>query len=279
MAKGMSLHIGLNAVDPKHYSGWSGELVACEADAEDMAAIAKAKKFSVKTLMTKQATRNAVVNEMARAAKTLKAGDLFFLTYSGHGGQLPDKNGDELDDHTDETWCLFDGQVVDDELNELYTRFAKGVRVLVLSDSCHSGTVTKMAYYRSMPRVLPGATDEQPQRYRVMPPPVAIKTYRDNKAFYDPILANVKTRDARAQVQASVLLISGCQDNQLSGDGAFNGVFTGTLLAAWNNGTFQDGYARFHRAIVRKMPPEQTPNFFRVGTLDPKFEAGPPFSI
>src|SRR5689334_20507801 len=64
MPKGMSLHIGLNAVDPKHYGGWPGTLVACEADAEDMAAIAKAKKFSVKTLMTNKATRKAVLDEL-----------------------------------------------------------------------------------------------------------------------------------------------------------------------------------------------------------------------
>ena len=277
MPKGMSLHIGLNAVDPKHYGGWPGTLAACEADAEDMTAIATAKKFSAKTLLTTRATRKAVLAELARAAKTLKAGDTFFLTYSGHGGQLPDKNGDEIDDHQDETWCLYDGQVPDDELNDAYAKFAKGVRVLVLSDSCHSGTVTKMAFYRGTPKHLPGTTDEE-ARYRMMPDPVALKTYRQNKAFYDPILTSA-SRDARSQIQASVLLISGCQDNQLSGDGAFNGVFTGNLLTVWQNGEFTGDYPRFYKAIVRLMPPEQTPNYFRVGTLDKKFEAGSPFSI
>lgn len=38
---GLSLHIGLNAVDPKHYGGWRGDLVACEFDANDMAAISR----------------------------------------------------------------------------------------------------------------------------------------------------------------------------------------------------------------------------------------------
>ncbi len=37
MSKGISLHLGMNAVDPAHYGGWSGELLACEADANDMA--------------------------------------------------------------------------------------------------------------------------------------------------------------------------------------------------------------------------------------------------
>jgi hypothetical protein len=36
MARGISLHIGLNRVDPDHYDGWDGALTACEFDAEDM---------------------------------------------------------------------------------------------------------------------------------------------------------------------------------------------------------------------------------------------------
>jgi hypothetical protein len=40
MPHGMSLHIGLNSVDPNHYEGWDGTLVACENDANDMQKIA-----------------------------------------------------------------------------------------------------------------------------------------------------------------------------------------------------------------------------------------------
>src|SRR5262245_4834993 len=130
MAKGIALTIGLNAVDPKHYQGWSGKLNACEADAQDMADIAKDKGFKVKTLLTKTATRTRVINEISAAAKTLKSGDIFLLSYSGHGGQLPDKNNDE-NDGQDETWCLYNGELVDDELYALWGKFAEGVRILV----------------------------------------------------------------------------------------------------------------------------------------------------
>lgn len=41
MAKGISLHIGLNSVDPVHYQGWDGKLAACEFDAKDMVALAR----------------------------------------------------------------------------------------------------------------------------------------------------------------------------------------------------------------------------------------------
>ena len=40
MARRVSIHIGLNSVDPTHYDGWDGKLQACEADANDMHAIA-----------------------------------------------------------------------------------------------------------------------------------------------------------------------------------------------------------------------------------------------
>ena len=39
-ARGQSLHIGVNKVDPAHYNGWEGTLAACEFDAEDMRALA-----------------------------------------------------------------------------------------------------------------------------------------------------------------------------------------------------------------------------------------------
>ena len=55
---------------------------------------------------------------------------------------MPDVWGDEADKQ-DETWCLYDGQLIDDELYFELSKFAPGVRILVLSDSCHSGTVVR----------------------------------------------------------------------------------------------------------------------------------------
>jgi len=278
MAKAHALTIGLNAVDPKHYGGWSGELTACEADAKDMAAIAKLKKYTIKSLLTKAATRTAVRNEITKAAKALKSGDLFMLTYSGHGGNLPDLNSDEVD-MQDETWCLYDGELVDDELYKLLTLFATGVRVLVFSDSCHSGTVTKQAYYRGMQEGRNRTLEPEPVRYRAMPPEVALRTYRDHKSFYDKILQDKKLKESKAATKASVLLISGCQDNQLSADGNFNGLFTGQMLRVWNNGKFKGDYRGFHKSIVQRMPPDQTPNFYRVGAYNKVFEGQTPFSV
>jgi hypothetical protein len=218
MARGLALTIGLNSVDPKHYGGWSGKLNACEADAEDMADVGKSKKFKVKILLTKAATRTRVIGEVSKAARTLKAGDIFMLSYSGHGGQLPDLNSDEPDAQ-DETWCFYDGELVDDELYAQLGKFSSGVRILVFSDSCHSGTVVKLAYYEGKTTAQGTGSSLQGASYRFMPPDVALRTYRTNRSFYDKILKDARQRGSEKAVRASVLLISGCQDNQLSSDG------------------------------------------------------------
>lgn len=280
MSKGISLHIGLNAVDPAHYAGWSGPLAACEADAEDMVRIAKSRRYGTTLLKTARATRDAVIGGIKAAAKKLVKGDIFFLTYSGHGGQVPDKDGDEPDDLKDETWCLYNGELLDDELYRLWLSFAAGVRILVLSDSCHSGTSVRAALpilaSETGRAVLAASGVEGPIRFRVMPDDVALRTYRQNARFYDKLQVGGAPKGT---LRATVRLISGCQDNQLSADGTFNGLFTGMLLRVWNDGSFTRDYAAFHRAIVQRMPPTQTPNHFVIGAHNASFAGQVPFAI
>jgi metacaspase-1 len=281
-SKGVSLHIGLNEVDPNHYAGWSGKLVACEADARDMAAIAASKGYRVAALMTKDATRAHVRSAIDEAAKELRSGDIFFLTYSGHGGQVPDQDGDE-EDGNDETWCLFDAEMIDDEIWELYTHFSEGVRILVLSDSCHSGSVSRDAQFRAIaasPELRAAFGVEEGALSRGMPDPIALRVYEQHRAFYDGIAANMPSKaQSKEQLMARVRLISGCQDDQTSADGRYNGLFTGTLKTVWNGGTFTRNYRAFHRAIRRRMPTTQVPNHYLIGPANPAFDAQSPFTI
>ena len=96
--KAISLHIGLNSINPDHYCGSDGSLIACENDANDMASIARNLNYNdVNVLLTKNATRDNVISRIKNIASNLEKGDYFLLTYSGHGGQIPDTNGDEAD--------------------------------------------------------------------------------------------------------------------------------------------------------------------------------------
>jgi len=275
MANGRAIVIGLNKVDPDHYDGWSGPLIACEADASSMAQIAGTQGLTVESLLTAEATRGHVLKALEQAASESDKGDFLMVTYSGHGGHLPDLNNDEPD-ALDETWCLFDGELIDDELYKAFSAFKQGVRILVLSDSCHSGTVVKAALMREFLSQLPAS---RLKRFRNMPNDVAQRTYLKNKGFYDPLLHDVSLRVKPEEIAASVLLLSGCQDNQLSGDGEFNGVFTGQLLQAWNGGKFKGDYSDLHRRIRQHMPPDQTPNLFWGSKLNATFLKSRPFTV
>src|ERR1044071_8419886 len=81
MAKGISLHIGLNAVSAAAYGGWSGKLNACEADSNDMEALAKSRGFKTTKLLTKAGTRKKALAAVKSAATALTSGGIFFLTY------------------------------------------------------------------------------------------------------------------------------------------------------------------------------------------------------
>lgn len=281
MATGRSIHIGLNTVDPEHYDGWNGALTACEFDANDMQTLADGRGFQSTKLLTQQATADAVKAAIEAAANELSDGDFLFLTYSGHGGQVPDKNAEEEPDRSDETWVLYDRQLVDDELFALWAKFQPGVRILVLSDSCHSGSVLRAIEDEgpvSNVMAKRETADAQSPRYRALPLDVMVKTYRDNKEEYDDIQDAVPTAPA-AEIAATVLLISGCQDDQLSLDGVGNGLFTGTLLEVWDDGAWTGDYPSFHQAIIAKMPNDQQPNYMTVGAANPDFEGQDPLQV
>jgi hypothetical protein len=275
--QGISIHIGLNKVDADHYGGWSGQLRACEADAGDMARIAASRDFETTTILTDDATADAVTSAITDAAGKLASGDELFLTYSGHGGQVPDTNGDEQDQQ-DETWVLYDRQLVDDELYDLWSQFAAGTRILVFSDSCHSGTVTRAIYDAAKPHVVAAMTDTNELRPKNLPRDVADRTYEQHKKLYDDIQQSHKDGES-AEVEASVILISGCQDNQFSMDGDRNGLVTEQVLAVWDDGKWKGSHPKFHKAVVAKMPPTQSPNYTPVGAADAPFEKQTPLTV
>jgi lysophospholipase L1-like esterase len=281
--KGISLHVGLNFVDKKHY-GSEARLEACESDAHAMNALAKSAGFKKRTvLLNEKATRNAVKEAIATAAAELKAGDIFLYTYSGHGSQAPDFNKDEPD-KKDETWCLFDGMLIDDEAYDLWLRFAEGVRVLCLMDCCHSGSNIKASPFEPAPRV------------RRLPLSVANAAVTNNLDFYRDIgLAlprgegdfglpdDITSKPLRAGLRCTVRLISGCQDDQVSLDGDVNGRFTQELLEVWKNGGFKGNYKQFHAAIRKGIakdgPQAQTPNHMVIGSHDGAFDDQKPFTV
>ncbi|HEY0993869.1 MAG TPA: caspase family protein [Kofleriaceae bacterium] len=280
MPQAISLHLGLNAVDAHVYRGWSGPLRGCENDARAMQAIADARGFTSRLLLGADATRTNLLAAMDRAAAELAADDLLLLTYSGHGASLPDRSGDEPDQR-DEAWCLHDGLLIDDEIHHRLCAFAAGVRVLVVSDSCFSGSVTRDDQTKPTtagvrrPAALRNGSAATPDRRapgaRVR---AVLRANADEYAARKAAVAATQTLEPAA----GVILLAACEDRQTAHDGEVNGLFTAALLATWNGGTFAGGHDAFLAAIRTRVGAAQTPTLFSVGAVEPAFLAARPFT-
>lgn len=304
MPNGIYLSIGLNTVDVDVYGTDILPLRGCVNDANDIARIATKAGFTGHTLLNEEATSSAVLTALHAAAKQLQPGDMLIVAYSGHGGQVGDVNGDE-NDGLDETWCLHDRMLIDDELYSMWAQFKPGVRVFVLSDSCHSGTVLKGTRIRNLlSEGFVVATEDAPRdkgatmasapnegsddadaltvqavgRAKTIGFFNSWQVYAKNRPMYDALQFVAGPSD-KAVIGASVILISGCQDNQLSQDGNNNGMFTYALKQVWANGTYAKGYAQFHKDIRAQLPSTQSPNYMTVGAVNLGFEAQRPFTL
>ena len=285
MPQGISLHIGLNTVDPSKYRDghgkpWDGALPSCESDAEVTQSIADSQGFQSNLLLTADATAKNVFNHVKQATQALQSGDIFLFSYSGHGGQTWDLNHDEPVDEKatlminevtgkDETICLYDREMLDDELNQLFSHFQEGVRVLVLSDSCHSGTMIKDPEADDLPLV------------KGRPIEATTETIKQNRSVYEEAWGKQEFRGARSRLKCSVLLLSGCLDDQQSRAGNPYSEFTRALVKIWNNGNFDGNYQALHQHIVPEIDKryDQTPSYFTDGPVNEAFENQKPFTI
>jgi hypothetical protein len=93
------------------------------------------------------------------------------------------------------------------------------------------------------------------------------------------IIESQRLTTIAGECKASVLLISGCQDNQTSMDGDHNGAFTEqTLCRCGTTAPTAGPMRRFLAAIRSRLPATQSPNFFTLGP-SATFVTQQPFSV
>ncbi len=277
MKKGHAVCIGMNNFDPDHY-GYEGELHICEKDAEDMYNLLLQNDFESIKLTTEEATRANVISAIQNSSKELKSGDIIVVYYSGHGGKVPDVKSEydiEYDD-IDETWCLYDAQLLDDELRNLWAGFDEGVRILLLSDSCHSGSIAKAPI---------SSFDEIPEdeneyiEAKCISDKTAKETFESNETFYRKLAEEVNALPiTKEPVKASLQQISGCEDYEYSYTGETNSAFTKSLREIWDDGTFEGDYQEFYTQIKETLS-RQHPVLLKIGEENLEFEAEKPFEI
>ncbi len=251
-----ALCIGIN-----DYPGTDNDLSGCVNDAADWAAELTRRGFEVTSLIDAQAKRAAMIKALGDLIDGAAKGDSLVITYSGHGTWVPDSNGDEPDGR-DEGLCPYDlasnGPLLDDDLHALFLRRAAGVRIVLISDSCHSGSVTR----GNDADLDPGAP-----KIRFMPPEAWMP-----KAKLPPrSLVALSSRGGLTRTGGDVLM-AGCQDTEYSWDTSFrgrpNGAFTYYALKtlAENKPTTYEKWFQFIRAYLPSTRLPQSPQLFGTST-------------
>jgi len=141
-------------------SGWKN--LSSENDLQHIESALLMRGFrpqNITQLLNEKATKNNIIKAIQQLKNTARKGDILFLHFSGHGQQIPDVNGDEID-RLDEAIVPYDSPlhyqagiyegerlIRDDELNQLTLglrqKIGKKGQVVLVIDACHAGTGTR----------------------------------------------------------------------------------------------------------------------------------------
>jgi len=243
-----ALCIGIN-----NYKGTSNDLKGCVNDAKEWSALLESKfKFETVLLLDSKATIFNVKRQWAKLIKEAKSGDVIVLTYSGHGTSVADKNNDEPDGR-DEAICLYDGLLIDDTIRSIFSQKKEGVKLTFISDSCHSGTVT-----RAFMSALYGEEAENIYtKARYLPPEDDVEA-----ASLNSFPVSTKSMFSPTEDDMNHILISGCLPTEYSYDARIGGKYRGAMSyyainVLKNNPTIS--YANFYKQLKKKLPSQSYP--------------------
>ncbi len=155
LGDGWGLFIGVDDYDQTQFTGEDGhryvfpKLKYGVKGAQEMAEVLQPTFPHQKLLMDREVTHDAVQQAITGWLSQAPEGSTVLIYYSGHGSRVKDQNGDELDGY-DETIVPWDyGSkrqfIVDDELRR-WLSMLKADKVILIFDSCHSGTMERGVY-------------------------------------------------------------------------------------------------------------------------------------
>jgi metacaspase-1 len=295
MANGVSLHIGASQF--LNIDGLQQSDLSAETDARSMETIARGQRFAVEPLLfganaTRAAVKSAILQFARGGVRALQGGDLLLLTFSGHGIQreIGLQAGAEIVRFR-QTWAVRDGEIFDFELDAWLHGFNAGVLIVVLSDSCNSGTIIE-APQSLLAHVLAFLQNLIPRESfgeRVIPENARERVLEGQesrqRAAFDTLRAEgwIPVSPAAAG-RPFILLLSASQDGQsarvLAND---QGLFTSVVVKTWNGGAFVGTHQAFHAAIRSEVSQRshnaQTPNLLPSPRTNNPLVAARPFTI
>ena len=287
----------------------NNKLVGCEKDARNMRdLLVNQSEFSlnnISMLLNNMATRQAIIDLIKAKQLQVRRGDLFVFYFSGHGARFPDEKSEEWDElkpgqlndpnlqkegprflmnlGLDSALCPvnvgepstsgkpWENLILDDELYLLFAPFVqKGCAVVLIVDSCHSGTVAMM-------KKIPKNSPPPLERFH--------KELSSDKALTKPLKDIPETLVIRTvnnhYSSGLYLALTASRDLELSGATANGSYYTNALIAVVKQNprlTYQEVYQKVKSRVWDQTDREQDPQLdqrFFSGSLKGRFLALP----
>jgi len=215
-------------------------------------------------------TKKNIIRNLENLIYNAQSGDIIFFHYSGHGSQVVvnDWTSTNEADGLDEILCPIDldwnDPLRDKDLNALFKSVKKGVRAVVVLDCCHSGNGLR----NSVKYIQEHETESDWINRFSPPPPSNILTnpkisIDDELGFVMPKFnlndpQTIKNSFLKHTIkQGDAILISGCQENQVSADawigGRYHGALTYTLVKVLHRNNYKITNKRLVKGINKRL--------------------------
>ncbi len=241
--------IGIN-----DYTGTANDLRGCINDAHDWADHLGERGYEVTRLLDDQATHDGILGALETLISAAGPGDSAVLTYSGHGTWIPDNGELDESDNRDEALAVHDGLIIDDEIRGMLRKLDPEATLTIISDSCHSGSVTRAYLMDAAGRARSDAASNPPVP-RFLPP----ENDRDALAA---LMLPVRRRAFYPETEMNHVLLTGCNAMEYSYDAYFNGRYNGAMTyfaLELLRGNPEQSWSELHVALRQLLPSTQYP--------------------
>jgi metacaspase-1 len=208
---------------------------------------------NIRLLMDERATKASIESRLDWLVRDSKPGDVLVFFFAGHGSQVRDRDGDELEDGMDEILCPhdldWDDPLLDDTLNAYFKRVPQGSNLTVVFDCCHSGSATRS--------LLAPVTE----RGEV----IGEVAYIKNRAIRPPLDIEHRSRGIALRtrhlgeviIKENHILMAACADHQEAQETRFEGkargAFSFFLGAAMKRADWKITYRQAHRDTLTRL--------------------------
>ena len=276
---GISLHIGINNVSQEYYSNYVNPLFGCVNDMKAMEELAGDLGYETHILEDDEATRENIKSRMVALGNQIEEGGILLITYAGHGAPIPNVDVDGADltdikDGNDEAWVTYDGFLIDDEIFETLCEIREKIRVVLVSDSCHSESMARAVTFRGQDR----SFSKDKYYSRQISEAEFMQVLRKNNTTVHELRKNI-TKRSILNYNVFVKTLAACKADEPAQEINQNGVYTSSLTEIFK--TIQNdpdiNYSRFIELIRNEIRDFQTPMITNSHNQSTAFDSQFPF--